>query len=174
MQKRKMTAGIIISITLLLIALSHIGGNMTTLHHEIRINASKHQVFDTLANLELVAEYNPNIQAAKYLSSEPMRGVGSARECSTKDGPIRERVTGFEEGKEISMELYAHNWPIELMNWTTRVAVDGEGTLVTQSLNYKMKFGLLGALLNKVVMKNKMDKTLNEVFKSMRDYIEQQ
>lgn len=146
---------------------------MTTLEHEIRIGASKERVFATLANLELVQEYNPSVLSAKYISTEH-RGVGAARECDlgSDGGMIRERVTGFEDGKAISMELYEHNWPLKSMHWTTRVEPDGTGTLVTQSLDYEVKFGLIGALLDKLAMKNKMNTNMNVVFDSMKAYIE--
>jgi len=35
-----------------------------------------------------------------------------------------------------------------------------------------MKFGLLGSLMNTLVMKNKMDQTLAKVFESLKDYVE--
>lgn len=145
---------------------------MTTLEHQIRIAAPTEQVFATLANLETVAEYNPAVLTARYITSE-RSGVGTARECDLgKQGTVRERVTGFEHGRSISMEMYEHNWPLEFMRWTTEVKPDGAGTSVSQKLSYRMKFGLLGAVLDQMMMRRKLDSTLNEVFHAMRDYIE--
>lgn len=109
MKKLKMALGITAGVLLFLIVLSLIGGNMTTLKHEIKINASKERVFSTLANLELVQKYNPGVISAKYISTQH-KGIGAARECDLgKEGKIRERVTDFKEGQLISMELYEHN-----------------------------------------------------------------
>lgn len=145
---------------------------MTTLKHEIKINASKDRVFSTLANLELVQKYNPGVISAKYISTQH-KGVGAARECDLgKEGKIRERVTDFKEGQLISMELYEHNWPLEFMHWTTQVETAGNTTVISQTLEYKLKFGLIGTLLDKLMMKNKLDNTLNAVFKSMKTYLE--
>jgi uncharacterized protein YndB with AHSA1/START domain len=149
-----------------------IGGDMTELKHEITIDSSPEKVFSVLENLEAVQHYNPTVTFAKYISDHKS-GAGAARECELGDaGKVRERVTAVDPGKSITMELYEHNWPIKSMQWTTNVLPDGSGTKVTQRLTYEMKFGLLGRLLNKLVMRNKLDNTLNEVFVSMKGYIE--
>ena len=117
-------------------------------------------------------EYNPGVLTAKYISVE-RSGVGAARECDLgKEGIIREKVIGFEDGKSISMELYERNWLLEFMHWTTQVETVGNATLVNQTMEYKLKFGLIGALLDKLMMKKKLDKTMNTVFESMKAYIE--
>ena len=163
MRKLKISAGIVILAAIVLASMSQTGGKMTTLSHQIRIDAPKDQVFATLANLELVADYNDNIQTARYITPNHS-GIGAARECFLgKQGTIRERVTGFEDGRQISMEMYEHNWPLRYMNWTTQVEDDGIGTVVSQSLNYEMKFGMLGLVLDRLFMKNKMDNSMDEV-----------
>ncbi len=145
---------------------------MTTLEHQIIINAPKEKVFDALENLELVQEYNPSVLSARYISHD-RAGVGAARECNLgKDGLIRERVTAVVDNQSISMELYEHNWPLEFMTWTTRLENVNGNTLLSQSLEYKVKFGLLGALLDRLMMKNKLDSTIASVFESMKLYIE--
>lgn len=128
--------------------------------------------FATLANLELVADYNPHVLSAKYISSLHT-GVGAARECFLgNQGTVLERVTAVENGNSISMEMYEHDWPLHFMRWTTDLEQDGTGTIVRQTLEYKMKFGLLGALMDSLMMRGRLDTTMDEVFVSLRDYIE--
>lgn len=156
------------------IALSLIGGNMTELNHQVKINAPAQKTFEVLSNLESVQHYNPGVVSANYVSSSKV-GVGAARECDLgKDGKIKERVTGFKNNEYISMELYEHNWPLEYMKWDTRVQPAGDGSIVSQKMQYKMKFGLIGSLLDSLFMKKKLDSTMNSVFSSMKEYIEKQ
>ncbi len=173
MSKIKKGAAIVAALLATLIGLSSIGGDVTQLEHQIMINAPREKVFETLADLEKVQHYNPGVQSAKYITDK-VRGEGAARECDLgKDGVIRERVIGFEEGQWIEMELYEHNWPIEKMQWTTRVQSMGpQATQVSQTMEYRMKFGLLGSLMNKAIMKNKLNGTLAQVFESMKTYVE--
>ncbi len=137
---------------------------MTTLKRQIEINAPSQVVFDVLANLELVERYNPLVIRAKYVS-EARRGIGSARECDLgKDGAVRERVVGFEDGNWIRMELYEHSWPLKKMEWTTTVTPIGDATHVSQTMEYQMKFGPLGQLMDVLMMRKKFDHTLAHFF----------
>jgi uncharacterized membrane protein len=157
-----------------LAVLTQIGGTMTTLSHQIRISAPKEKVFAVLADLEQIGKYNPAVKSVKYITPEH-KGVGAARECDLgSQGLVRERVTAFAEGQSISMEMYEHGWPLEFMKWTTRVDADGNETVVSQSLSYKVKFGILGTVFDKLMMRNKMDGAMNGIFHSMRNYIEKE
>lgn len=170
---KKLIIGVIVFIACV-VALSSIGGNMTELNHQIKVNAPPEKTFEVLSNLESVQHYNPGVVSASYVGG-PKIGVGAIRECDLgKDGKIKERVTDFKENESISMELYEHNWPLEYMKWDTRVQPSGEGSMVSQKMQYKMKFGLIGSLLDKLFMKKKLDSTMNSVFSSMKDYIEKQ
>lgn len=147
---------------------------MTQLNHEIRIQAPPEKVFAILSDLEAVQHYNPAVKQAKYISQQK-QGAGAARVCDLgKDGQIKERVTDWQAGKYITMELYESPWPIKHMRWKTMVKPNGEGTLLSQTMDYQMKFGFLGSLMDSMMMKNKMDKTLVEVFTSLKTYAEQQ
>ena len=145
---------------------------MTELNHQIKVNAPRDQIFSVLADLEAVQHYNPTVLDAKYITSN-RTGIGAARECDLgKDGKVQERVIEYKENEYIAMELSKHSWPLEFMKWTTSVKTDSQGSFINQNLQYKMKFGLIGSLLDKLFMKKKLDSTLNSVFKSMKSYIE--
>ena len=145
---------------------------MTVLEHKIKVRKPMAEVFSVLSDLEAVQQYNPNVVSAKYISVN-QKGVGAARQCDLgKDGVVKERVTEFKENESISMELYEHNWPLEYMKWNTSVEEEADGTLISQKMEYKMKFGLLGSLLDGLFMKKKMDSNLNSIFSSMKSHIE--
>jgi len=50
------------------------------------------------------------------------------------------------------------------MRWVTRIEPKGGGSLITQRLDYALKFGPFGWLVDKLVMKRKLSATLDEVF----------
>jgi hypothetical protein len=72
----------------------------------------------------------------------------------------------------IGLEVAATEWPIVFMKWKTELQNDGKATLVRQEINYKMKFGPLGALLDALVMRRKLDRGLNEIFENLRRLVE--
>lgn len=145
---------------------------MTTLHHEIKINAPLEKVWQILANLEAVQYYNPMVKSARYISANK-EGVGAARHCDFKDGKfVKERVTEWEPKKAMTIEMYEHQWPIKFMRWRTELHAEGNGTMATQDLEYEMKFGILGKLMNALIMRKKMDQGAGGVFQEFKRYVE--
>jgi len=145
---------------------------MTQLNHNIRIAAPLDKVWAVLADLETVQHYNSGVMRAKYISAE-REGIGASRHCDLKPkGWVKERVIAWEPGSSVTMELYESQWPVQFMRWRTALSQDGTGTRVSQQMEYQVKFGLLGALLDKLVMRRKLDQTLTEVFADLKQFVE--
>ena len=58
------------------------------------------------------------------------------------------------------------------MRWVTRIEASGESTRIMQDLEYKVKFGPLGWLLDTLVMKRKLTSTLDVVFAELKKHAE--
>ncbi|MBI3587488.1 MAG: SRPBCC family protein [Ignavibacteriales bacterium] len=145
---------------------------MATLHHEITINAPLQKAWEVLADLEAVQHYNPMVARAKYISPNKT-GIGAARHCDFKpNGWGKERVIGFEPQKFLAIELYESSWPMKFMRWRTSLKPVGKHTVVEQDLEYQLKFGILGKLLNALVMRKKLDTGIAEVFVGLKNFVE--
>lgn len=140
---------------------------MTTIHHEVLATCPPERVWALLADLEAVQRYNPGVRHAA-VEGAPRAGVGARRACELNpSGRVVERVTHWEEGRAVGLELDEHAWPVEFMRWVTRVEPHGAGTRISQALEYQVKFGPLGWLLDQLVMKRKLTASLDEVFASL-------
>jgi ligand-binding SRPBCC domain-containing protein len=145
---------------------------MTTLKHEIRINAPLAVVWKAVADLEAVRHYNPQVAAVKILS-EKREGIGATRRCELRPkGWVEEQVWEWNPDASIGLEVAASDWPIVFMKWRTTLQQDGKITLVRQSLDYQPKFGPLGALLNTLIMRRKLDQGIREVFQGLKRHAE--
>jgi carbon monoxide dehydrogenase subunit G len=145
---------------------------MTTLSHEIFIAAPVHKVWATLSDLCAVTQYNATVVSAR-IEGERSTGVGAYRVCELKPkGKVKERVTIWEPDRCIGLEVVESDWPIVFMNWETGLAPKDSGTLVTQAMQYQVKFGLLGSLLDTLVMRRKLDAAIADVFKRMKAHVE--
>ena len=145
---------------------------MTTIHHEVQANCPPERVWALLSDLEAVQRYNPTVRAAAVQGTR-RTGVGAERSCDlVPKGRVVERVTHWEDGRAVGIEVAESDWPIHFMRWITRVEPAGSSTLITQSLEYKVKFGPLGWLLDNLVMKRKLTSTLDEVFASLVKHAE--
>ena len=145
---------------------------MTTIHHEAQANCPPERVWALLSDLEAVRRYNPTVRTAAVQGLR-RTGVGAVRACDlVPKGRVVERVTHWEDGRAVGIELAESDWPIHFMRWITRVEPAGNSTQIKQSLEYKVKFGPLGWLLDNLVMKRKLTSTLDDVFASLVKHAE--
>jgi hypothetical protein len=137
---------------------------MTTIHHEIEAACPPEHVWGVLADLEAVQHYNPTVRVAAVRGTR-RTGVGAERVCDLHPkGRVVERVTHWEDGRAVGLEVAESAWPIRFMYWVTRIEPKGGGSRITQKLDYAVKFGFLGWLLDKLVMRRKLTATLDHVF----------
>lgn len=140
---------------------------MTTIHHEVVAACPPERVWALLADLEAVQHYNPGVRRAA-IEGEPRTGVGARRACELHPkGRVVERVTHWEDGRAVGLELERHDWPVSFMRWVTRVEPHDGGARITQALEYRVKFGPLGWLLDRLVMKRKLTANLDGVFAAL-------
>jgi hypothetical protein len=145
---------------------------MTVLHHEIHASCPPSRVWALLSDLEAVQRYNPGVLTAAIRGSQ-RTGIGATRECQLKPkGRVVERVTHWEEDRAVGLEVAESDWPIHFMRWITRLQPEGEGTRVEQDLEYQVKLGPLGWLLDRLVMKRKLKTTLDAVFAELVKHAE--
>src|SRR5262245_37092362 len=147
---------------------------MTTIHHEVHAACPPARVCALLADLEAVQHYNPGVRRAVIEGSQ-RRGVGARRSCDLlPKGRVVERVTHWEDGRALGLEVAESDWPIHFMRWITRIEPSGDGTRITQALEYKVKFGPIGWLLDRLMMKRKLTVSLDGVFASLVKLAEDQ
>jgi ribosome-associated toxin RatA of RatAB toxin-antitoxin module len=147
---------------------------MSTLRHEILINASVEKVFATLNDLESVRFYNPLVSTVAIISPNKT-GVGSARHCVFKDGKFaKEKVTASIPNQSISFDLYEHQWPLAYMRWTNRLHQEGTQTRLIADTEYAPSMGIIGKLMDALMMKRQFGKIITQSLTQMKTHIEAQ
>lgn len=147
---------------------------MTMLQHKITIDADIEKVWKAVADLSAVQHYNPMVASVRCLSNQT-GGVGAARRCELKPkGWVEERVWEWAPPNAIGLEVSASEWPLVFMKWKTELRKNGNSTVVTQEMNYKLKFGPIGALMDLLVMRRKLNKSIGEVFEKLKHFVEAQ
>jgi ligand-binding SRPBCC domain-containing protein len=130
---------------------------MSTLHNSISIDAPPEMVWQTLANLEALEEYDPGVVRSR-LTSSAGTGLGAARRCELEPkGWFEERVTEWQPGEALTFELSACNLPVAFLRHRYTLVPDGSGTRVTQHMEYRLKYGLLGRALDALVVRRQWD-----------------
>jgi len=140
---------------------------MTIIRHEIEARCTPERVWRLLADLQAVERYNPGVRSAKVEGAR-RSGVGAMRSCELlPNGRVVERVTEWEEGRTLGLEVAESDWPIVFMRWVTKLEPHSGGMCITQELEYRVKFGPIGWLLDRLAMERKLRTTLDGVFASL-------
>ncbi len=146
---------------------------MTQISKQIRIDAPKDKVWEILADFGGVSNWAPTVVSA-YSTTEANGGVGAERHCEVKRfGSIEERIPEWDEGRSYSYDVVdGVPAPMKYIRNTVSVCLDGDGTLVRFALEFEMKFGPVGALLERLAIRPLMRKTLTESLAGLKHHVE--
>jgi len=119
---------------------------MTTISREIEINASKEEVWKAIANFGDICNGSPNVLKS-HVTSEQKEGIGATRHCdfSMMRASVEEKVTMWEEGESISIEVYEFKKlpGIKTMSADFKVRIKNNKTILRADLNYSLKNSFL-------------------------------
>ena len=124
---------------------------MSKVAAQVLVSAPAQKVWEVLADFGGIYNWAPGVTNS-YSTSESNGGPGSSRHCDIAGfGSIEEYVTEWTEGREFKYRATPVG-PIGESISTWRVTPQGNRAVLYGDLEYKMRFGLLGALLNTLFM----------------------
>ncbi len=138
---------------------------------KIHIDAPRDKVWDILADLETVKDYDSEIINAFYISDN-REGVGAARQCDLPDGGyIKERITEWNPGEGYSMSVDEGTGTELFESQSVRFGLKsaGQGTIVSLEVEYELKSD---ASVNPQEMKNEYRELVNAVLAGLKVYAE--
>jgi ligand-binding SRPBCC domain-containing protein len=145
---------------------------MTVLENAIRIEATPEKVWSALASLDTLHRYDPGVSRAEIVS-EAKEGPGAARRCDLAPGGwFKERVSEWRPHEALAFELYECTLPVRRLKHTYTLVADGGGTIVRQRMEYQLKFGVLGRLLDAAVVKRRWNAGIRRFFGGLKRYVE--
>lgn len=144
---------------------------MTVLESTIEIAAPPARVWALLGTLDALERYDPGILRSTITSSA--RAVGAARQCDLKPGGwFRERVTTWEPERLLGFELFECTLPVKrLRHAYVLTAVDG-GTRVQQRMEYRLKFGPLGVLMDAAIVRRRWKAGIHSFLFGLKQLVE--
>lgn len=149
---------------------------MATVTREIRINAPKEKVWDVLADFGGIQVFNPTVPKS-YTTNGQNSGVGAQRHCdlSQAGASLEERITEWVDGEKMVIEIYETKKTPPFKRAFATISVHESGpnaTTVRGTLDYTIKFGPLGALMDVVMVKSQFGKAWGGLFAGLKHYIE--
>ncbi len=144
---------------------------MSTVTRQVEINVPADEVWRAIADFGGVYKWAPNV-ASSYSTTEANGGVGAGRHCEVPGfGGIDEEIVDWKEGHSYKYQV-ENIGPIgKLVNeWS--VTSDGDNSLVTTSASYRMRFGLLGALMDRLMVRRSIRKAMMQSQSGLKGYVE--
>ena len=146
---------------------------MTTLHNDTTINASVDKVWQLLSELEMLDKFDPTVKKSTLLSTEKS-GIGAKRKVLMLDGKnwFEENVTAFKPNETLTYQLTDCSFPIAGLKHSYSFEKVGEQTKVKQVMEYTVKFGLLGKLLDVLMIRKQTKGGIKKFFVGLKTYAE--
>lgn len=135
------------------------------------IHAPPAAIWAVLADFGNVHQWAPTVKRA-HLTSKAKSGIGCARNCTIGGmGHTDEVVTEWENEKALSYTVSAMGPMAEgLSSW--RLSPSSGGTKVTTSVGYRLRWGPVGRLMHKVMMRRMLKKTLEATQEGLKRRVE--
>ncbi len=146
---------------------------MATIHNEITVNAPVEKIWEALTNIELLDKYDPTVKQSTALS-ENKSGLNAKRKVLMLDGKnwFDEKVTVFKPNEALTYQLTDCSFPIAGLKHSYSFEKVGNQTKVKQVMEYTVKFGLLGKLLDSLMIRKQSDAGIKKFFAGLKSYAE--
>jgi len=146
---------------------------MATLVNEIVINAPVEKIWKVLANVGELAAYDPTIKESTQTSALGS-GLGASRKVVMLDGKnwFEEKTTVCKLDESLAFELTACSFPIKSLKHSYSFQKNGNQTKVTQVMEYEVKYGIVGKILDWLMIRRQFDGGIKKFFGGLRSHIE--
>ena len=146
---------------------------MATINNEITINASLDKVWNILTDLELLDKYDPTVKKSTLISTDKT-GIGAKRKVNMLEGKnwFDEKISVFKPNEALTYQLTDCSFPIKGLQHSYSFEKLGNQTKVKQVMEYTVKFGLLGKLLDAMMIRKQSDTGIKKFFAGLKSYAE--
>ena len=132
------------------------------------------KVWTILADLGAIQNFNPVVKKS-YYTSETREGVGASRVCEFRPlGAIEESALDWQEGRSFTLDIRPLKKAPPFRKATARCQLNsvGQRTRVAVDIEYTLRFGLLGRLLDALMFRPQFGKAVPEILLGLKHYIE--
>lgn len=149
---------------------------MTTIRDEIWIDAPREDVWRRVADLGGIVAFHPGLSGS-HLVGEQAEGPGARRRCELKGGRghIDEEVVEWTDQERLALAITGGKGLPPFARAEGRFALrDGAngGTVVDFALDYALRYGWLGRLMDVALVRREFDKTVRGVLRGLKRRVE--
>lgn len=131
------------------------------------------RAWEILADFSNVYHVHPLVATVDQVTPDKDRGVGAVRQCNMYDGhkAVEKIVEWDEANRTYKIELIDSDLPMKSVIATLAVEDAGAGkSRLMANMQVKAKFGILGKIMEYVVMKPQLGGALGDLFAGVEVY----
>lgn len=138
------------------------------------VEATNDRVWKLLNDFGSIHRYHSGVQTSPITDGTPASGVGSERVCNLYDGNhLTERVVESEAGKRLVIDVVDTSMPMKTASGSFDLRPAGEGkTEVTMTMDYVLKFGPLGMIMDKLMLERSMTRALDALLAGLDQHLQ--
>ncbi len=147
---------------------------VTTISYQTEIHANRNQVWNTLKHPDKICEFHPLIKKS-YMTSQLSPGRGAERRCHLIPmGVMQEKITDWDEGIGFTTEVVGGQMlpPYTFMKGRVELEDNSTHTLASFTFTYKLKFGFMGRIIDKVIIRPQFKNAPYEYITGLKKYVE--
>lgn len=130
-------------------------------------------LWNVLQDFGGISRWNTGLKSSELMHGSAPQGVGACRRCVMMDGKnfVHERVTAWDARGSYAVEIYEGSMPLKTAVATLAVETLGSAeSRLRMDLEYTPKFGVLGVLLNALVLASMLRKNCEQVLAGLAGY----
>ena len=145
----------------------------TILQNEILINAPIEKIWEALSNIEELDKFDPTVKKSTALTPKK-NGIGATRKVVMKDGKnwFEDEVIEFEPNKSLTYQLSNCSFPVSGLKHSYSFEETGSCVKVKQIMQYRVKFGLLGKIMDSLMIRKQTKDGIKKFFEGLKSYLE--
>ena len=139
---------------------------------ETKIAAPVNEVWQALGEIGDIYRWNPGVQAS-HTTSEEGEGLGATRYCDLGGkNYLDEEVVVWQPNEKLTMRITGTNLPFATADIRFTLRPENDATVVTVSPLYKLKYGLMGEMLDRVYVRKSYQKGMEALLAGLKTYVE--
>lgn len=146
---------------------------MATIQNEITIHAPIEKIWQALTEIDWLEKFDPTVKKSIALTAAK-NGIGARRKVEMVDGKnwFEEQCTIHNPNESLTYELTACSFPIHKLKHSYSFEKVGNQTKVKQIMEYEMKFGFFGIIMDTLMVRNQSDKGIKLFFAGLKSFTE--
>ena len=150
--------------------------HLTRFNEQIHIHAPRSAVWKALAAFDRISDWEPGYASSEY-ATDQREGVGTSRDVQVET-PLGARhvlhvVTHWDSGVELGWEALDADVPlIDTAEAVVRLTTSGDTTIVDTEFTYNLKYGPLGRVVDRLVMRKQMKGAVTGFLRSLKAHVE--